>query len=157
MTEISVGGRNRSSYQNTNLQRDIIVARLKERGCRITRQRLSLIDVILEDEFSSCKEIFYKASKKDERLGTATVYRMVNLLEEIGAISRKNMYKVACSENCSMENACTVVLDDGTEYHLSGKELNDIVKSGLKNCGYLVEQKLVSLSLKSCECGEKAC
>ena len=31
--------------------------------------------------------------------GVATVYRMVNLLEEIGAISRKNMYKVAYSEN----------------------------------------------------------
>lgn len=157
MTEISVGGKSRNSYQNTNLQREIIVARLKERGCRITRQRLSLLDVILENEFSSCKEIFYKASKKDDRLGTATVYRMVNLLEEIGAISRKNMYKVACSENCSMENACTVVLDDGTEYHLSGKELNDIVKSGLKACGYLADQKLVSLSLKSCECGEKTC
>lgn len=157
MTEINAGGKGRSGYQNANLQKEIIVARLKERGCRITKQRLRLIDVILENEFSSCKEIFYKASKNDDRLGTATVYRMVNLLEEIGAISRKNMYKVACSENCSMENACTIVLDDGTEYHLSGKELNDVVKSGLKACGYLADRKLVSLSLKSCDCGEKAC
>ena len=42
---------------------------------------------------SSCKEIFYLASQKDEELGLATVYRMVNVLEEIGVISRKIVYE----------------------------------------------------------------
>ncbi len=54
-----------------------------------------LLDIILEDECSSCKEIYYRATKKDPTIGTATVYRMINTLEEIGAISRKNMYKVS--------------------------------------------------------------
>ena len=31
---------------------------------------------------------------KDSKIGVATVYRMINSLEEIGVISRKNMFKV---------------------------------------------------------------
>ena len=40
-------------------------------------------------------KIITKVSVKDCRIGAATVYRMVNLLEDIGAISRKNMYKIS--------------------------------------------------------------
>ena len=76
-------------------QKQIIIERLKEDGCRITKQRLMLLDIILEDECSSCKEIYYRASKIDPSIGTATVYRMINTLEDIGAISRKNMYKIS--------------------------------------------------------------
>lgn len=78
------------------MQKEIIIQKLKERGCRITKQRLVLLDVILEEDCSCCKEIYYKASKKDSRIGTATVYRMINSLEEIGVISRRNMYKIMC-------------------------------------------------------------
>lgn len=81
--------------QTTQMQREMILEKLKEKGCRITKQRLHLIDIILENEVSSCKEIFYKALELDDKIGVATVYRMINLLEEIGAISRKNMYRVA--------------------------------------------------------------
>ena len=93
------------NYQKTKVQRDMILEKLREKGCRITKQRLNLIDIILENEISSCKEIFYKAVEMDNRIGVATVYRMVNLLEEIGAISRKNMYRVSYFEDCTMENA----------------------------------------------------
>ena len=76
-------------------QKQIIIERLKEAGCRITKQRLMLLDIILEDECSSCKEMYYRASKEDPSIGAATVYRMINTLEDIGAISRKNMYKIS--------------------------------------------------------------
>lgn len=78
-------------------QKEQIIKLLKENGCRITKQRKILLDVILEKECSSCKEIYYCAIKADDSIGTATVYRMVNTLEELGAISRKNMYKIHVS------------------------------------------------------------
>lgn len=84
-----------ASYHRTQMQKEMIVQKLKEKGCRITKQRLMLLDIILGEECSCCKEIFYKASRIDGKIGTATVYRMINTLEEIGAISRKNMYKIA--------------------------------------------------------------
>lgn len=76
------------------LQKEIVVKLLKERGCRITKQRLILLDIILENECSSCKEIYYKAAERDKKIGFATVYRMVNTLEEIGAISQKRILLV---------------------------------------------------------------
>lgn len=76
------------------MSKEQIVERLKKEGCRITRQRMIILDVILEGECESCKEIFYKASERDKTIGTATVYRMVNLLEDYDIISRKNMYRV---------------------------------------------------------------
>ena len=100
--EVIVDAKEQVSYQTTKMQREIILTKLKEKGCRITKQRLRLIDIILQNECSSCKEIFYRALEEDDKLGVATVYRMVNLLEEIGAISRKNMYKVAYSETCKI-------------------------------------------------------
>ncbi len=75
-------------------QKQMIINQLRDNGCRITHQRLVLLDVILGSDCSSCKEIYYKASKVDKNIGFATVYRMINMLEEIGVINRKNMYRI---------------------------------------------------------------
>ena len=85
---------NQQKYERTQMQREIVIQRLKEQGCRITKQRMVLLDIILNENCSSCKEIYYKASRIDPKIGTATVYRMINTLEEIGAIIRRNMYKI---------------------------------------------------------------
>ena len=71
-----------------------IIEQLKQNGCRITNQRKLLIDIILKDECSSCKEIYYQAIKTDATIGMATVYRMVKTLEETGLIQRKNLYRI---------------------------------------------------------------
>ena len=49
-------------YRHTEMQRDLIIEKLKEKGLRITRQRKILLDIILEGECSCCKEIYYRAS-----------------------------------------------------------------------------------------------
>lgn len=134
------------------MQKEIVVQTLKNQGYRITKQRLMLLDVILEEECSSCKEIYYKASKLDNKIGTATVYRMVNTLEEIGAISRKNMYRIACGKSCEIENACIIELDDGTEIKLSGAKWNQVIQSGLQACGYLGGRTVQSVVARTCEC-----
>lgn len=71
-----------------------IIEELRKNGCRITNQRQLLIDIILQDECSSCKEIYYQANKADDSIGMATVYRLVKTLEEAGLIQRKNMYRI---------------------------------------------------------------
>lgn len=141
------------SYQRSKMQKEIIVQRLRDRGCRITKQRLMLLDIILEEDCSSCKEIFYKASKQDKTIGTATVYRMINTLEEIGAISRKNMYKIACGRECEVENACAIEFDDDTVLELSANEWNQVIQAGLSACGYLEGRNVRSVTARSCDCG----
>lgn len=131
-------------YLRTQMQKENIIQKLKERGCRITKQRLMLLDIILEEDCSCCKEIYYKASRLDDRIGTATVYRMVNTLEEIGAISRKNMYKVSCSMDCAADcgHACTIELEDGSKLQFSEQKMSQIIQSGLAACGYAVEHSV---------------
>ena len=76
-------------YQRSSMQRSVIVDRLRREGCRITKQRKIILDIILQEECACCKEIYFLASKKDPNIGMATIYRMINLLEEIGALKRK--------------------------------------------------------------------
>ena len=112
-------------------------------------KRLIILDIILQEDCSCCKEIYYKASGQDTKIGFATVYRMVNMLEEIGAMSRKNMYKVACEELCEngsceaekkkAANSCIVELSDRTTYCLSAEKLDAVFQAGLKACGYIEE------------------
>lgn len=104
------------------MNREEIIQKLRARGCRITKQRLTILDIILEGDCSSCKEIHYKASKLDPGIGMATVYRMVNSLEEIGAITRKNIYLV----EATVQGRSLVALQDrlgtgfnGTEHNIS--------------------------------------
>ena len=130
-------------------KKDQIIEKLKENGCRITKQRLMLIDIILENDCSSCKEIFYKASKADHRIGVATVYRMINALEDIGAISRKNMYKVECSDNCGSQGGCEIILDDNTICRLSPGNWNKVVREGMRRCGYLKNQKIAKIKVEN--------
>ena len=58
-------------YRHTEMQRDLIIEKLKEKGLRITRQRKILLDIILEGECSCCKEIYYRASALDPKIGVA--------------------------------------------------------------------------------------
>ena len=117
-------------YLRTQMQKENIIQKLKERGCRITKQRLMLLDIILEEDCSCCKEIYYKASRLDDRIGTATVYRMVNTL---------------------VENACTIEFDDNTIVELSSSKWNQIIQSGLLACGYLNGHHVRSIMAKSYE------
>ena len=122
-----------------------------------------LLDIILEEECSCCKEIYYKASKLDNKIGAATVYRMVNTLEEIGAISRKNMYKIEsekadindkCNSDCD-NTICTVELNDDTVYQLSQNKLNLVIIAGLQACGYVKDKEIKNLTLNNCNWGSK--
>lgn len=142
-------GKDTESFHRSEMQKEIVIQKLREQGCRITRQRQMLLDVILQEECASCKEIYYKAAAIDPGIGTATIYRMVNLLEEIGAISRKNMYRISCGMNCEKENACRIELDDQTVYQLSAQNWYKVISEGLRACGYMEGQKVTSVLVDS--------
>lgn len=71
-----------------------VIRKLKENGYRITAQRKMLIRVILENEYSSCKEIYFAARKEDQKVGMATVYRMVQLLENMELIHKEMVLRL---------------------------------------------------------------
>lgn len=155
------------NYQRTKMQEEMIFQKLKNMGCRITKQRQILLNIILQEECASCKEIYYKARKEDGKIGAATVYRTINLLEEIGAISRKNMYRIPdtdanikenketpddkkisqCQKQEEEEIVCIIEMDDHTVCRLLAGEWYLVVTKGLKVCGYIKQQKIVSIRM----------
>lgn len=136
------------NYHRTNMQKEIVLKKLRSQGCRITRQRQVLLDIILQEECASCKEIYYKAASVDSGIGHATVYRMIRLLEDVGAISRKNMYKISSCMECDKADICTVRFDDGTACTLSAHNWYEVMMVGMKACGYAEEQKIVGVSVE---------
>lgn len=155
------------NYQRTKMQEEMIFQKLKNMGCRITKQRQILLNIILQEECASCKEIYYKARKEDGKIGAATVYRTINLLEENGAISRKNMYRIPdtdanikenketpddkkisqCQKQEEEEIVCIIEMDDHTVCRLLAGEWYLVMTKGLKVCGYIKQQKIVSIRM----------
>ena len=141
--------------------REIILQRLRDTGCRITKQRQVILDIILNGNPSCCKEIYREAIKVDKSIGSATVYRMVNTLEEIGVINRKNMYQVDCSTcesqcedgqcdgscatdvvGCTCNTNVVVELDDGTNIVIGRGDLKKVLFEGLKAQGKITNQSI---------------
>lgn len=90
-------------FTRTEMTKENIFCELREKGGRITKQRKILLDIILEGQCTCCKDIYYKAIKRDPTIGIATVYRMISSLEDIGAICRNKMYEIQYQEEISEE------------------------------------------------------
>ena len=73
---------------------DEVIRQLKANGCRITSQRRLLLQIILENEYSSCKEIYFAAKQVDNKVGIATVYRTVQLLEDMELIHKEMVVNI---------------------------------------------------------------
>jgi Fur family ferric uptake transcriptional regulator len=119
-------------FDQAGMSADDIYARLKENGLRLTEQRRIIIDIITTDNYSC-----FLAHKRDSSIGIATVYRMINVLEDIGAISRKNIEKTNCNGRCcDMKGGCTVVTDDSKQIILSEEDLQEALKYIMEKNGY---------------------
>lgn len=155
--------------------KSVVMSKLRENGYRITSQRELLVRIILENEFSSCKEIYYKALKEDQTVGIATVYRIVKTLEDLELINRKNLYNI-CYDKIQFPQVNQIVLVNSEEDKIKevpkGKWFEELEKE-LKQNGYLDNQE-ISIVIKlngnqkkegagydqlyySCECDNVRC
>lgn len=135
-----------SKVQEGKMDQASVLRLLRQKGYRITKQRENLIEVILEGNCTSCKEIYFKASKKDAGIGMATIYRMVNVLEEIGALEGKYQYSIAEIQQPSLE-ACTVELEDHSRVHLHGRSIQKVFEKGMEICGYTEGKRVKNITI----------
>ena len=65
---------------------------LKKNGYKLTSQRKATLETILENQGKhlSTEEIFVEVKKTNPRIGLATVYRTLLLLEELGILIKHN-------------------------------------------------------------------
>lgn len=122
-------------YLRENMDKNMILELLRKEGFRVTRQRELLIDIILKENCTCCKEIYCLAARKNRGIGVATIYRTINALEKIGALKRKNPYQL-CGRGQEMDGKFLVELEDASVVVLDMSSLISVMEKGLKQCGY---------------------
>lgn len=70
---------------------DNILNNYRQKGKRITKQRITIIELLLHNQEKTCKELYYMAQKEALSISPATIYRTVKSLEEMGIIQYKTV------------------------------------------------------------------
>jgi len=64
-----------------------IINRLHQSGHKVTPQRIAIINVVMEsEEHLTPSAIYEKVHRQDPEIGEVTVYRTLNILEEMGLV-----------------------------------------------------------------------
>ncbi|WP_058485226.1 Fur family transcriptional regulator [Defluviitalea phaphyphila] len=97
---------------------------LKEKGCKLTTQRRAVLDVLNEHsgEHLSTEEIYGYVKEKCPEIGLATVYRTVQLFEEIKIIDKLN-FDDGCSRYELSSNE-----EDHHHHHLICEVCNKVME-----------------------------
>lgn len=100
------------NYERVNIVKMDIYAYkeiLKENGYKLTSQRKAILKILMENksEHLSCDDIFKITSVEHPEIGIATIYRTLQLFEELGMV-----YKLNFNDGFSRYE-----LDLGTEEH----------------------------------------
>lgn len=106
---------------------DLLKDKLKETGFKITPQRRAIVEILLKHDHShlSSEEIYDLVRVDCPEIGLATVYRTMQLLDEIGLISKLNL-----DDGCIRYEISLHKEDCHNHHHLI-----------CKNCGKIMEAK----------------
>jgi len=71
---------------------EVLKEKLKEKGFKLTPQRKSIIDVIVANQGKhlSAEEIYELVKSTNPNIGLATIYRTMQLLDDIGVIYKND-------------------------------------------------------------------
>jgi len=100
-----------------------IVGLMTRNGKRITAQRKKIIDILVEnkDIHLSIDDIFDQARQRGENISIATIYRTMNLFEQIGAVV-KNTFE----DNAGQYEI--YINDEKNHYHLICRRCHKIME-----------------------------
>lgn len=88
-----------------NNEKERIKATLKDHGFKLTKQRLSLIEILLkEDRYVTATYVYNKMSGIYDGISYDTIYRNLYTLHEIGVVEETTLdgemqYMIACSDH----------------------------------------------------------
>lgn len=119
-----------------NVQREKVVARLRKEGFRITKQRILIIDTLLEHRFECKKAVCYYVQQIDSSIGMATVYRFLQVLEQMEVLKPENSYMVQVEQKLCQEQKCTVFMNNNKKLVLKPSEWKQAIMSLVEKKGY---------------------
>ncbi|SHK05796.1 Fur family transcriptional regulator [Tepidibacter formicigenes] len=98
--------------------------KLKEEGFKLTPQRRSIVDIMLKSkgQHLNSEEIYDLVKKQCPEIGLATVYRTLQLLDDIGAVSKLNLDDGCCRYELNIND------ESHNHHHLICKKCNKIME-----------------------------
>ena len=142
-----------------NLDLDALNAQLSEQGYKLTRQRKAVVEVVRQAHTRlSAADVFTQAQRVCPDLGLTTVYRTLEILEQIGVIRRVHLddgcegFALAPAEHghhliCSRCQE-TIEFEDCN--------LNALLKRVSERTGFTIEQHWLELVGRCPECQGKS-
>lgn len=123
---------------------DEVLRKLESSGLRMTVQRRHIIDILTKSQCSSPKELWYEAKQYVPDLGIATVYRLINRLEQIGVLAK--------ARNLGMGQVSPTLgeIKDrfGQEVVLKNPlDLTDLIRLGLISRGVIGNNNSIELNI----------
>lgn len=76
---------------------DEMIARLREKGCRLTPQRLAVLKILAaSDKHPGVEEIYERVKKDFPMTSLATIYKTVTLLKQMGQVLELSFGGISC-------------------------------------------------------------
>ncbi len=136
---------NINNNRNTQRLTDETIRLLEKNGLRMTVQRRKIIEILTSSKCTSPKELWYEAKEYVPDLGIATVYRLINRLEQIGLLSKNRAIGMQVTKpklGSITDERGRSILNEGSVI-----DLENIIKHGLINEGKILKGSDVRLSL----------
>jgi Fe2+ or Zn2+ uptake regulation protein len=133
--------------------RESIIKKLKEKGLKLTSQRLAIIEVLVDmTPFHPSADLIYReAIKKGQRLSLSTVYATLNELSKYGIIKMlefdkmENRYETNTAEHINLIcKGCKKIMDYKSPFIIDTHEISKkcrfrVTDSRLEYYGYCQE------------------
>ena len=130
----------------------------KIHGHSMTSQRRLLLELLRDAEgHIDAKELYRRASAKDDSIGQATVYRSLNLFKELGLIDETRLGKIRCYYEIkqSLEHQHLVCRGCGKVMEFQNPHFQKLIEAVRREHGFKVTKAELYLEGYCTECEEK--
>ena len=141
-----------------NLDLDALNAQLSQQGYKLTRQRKAVVEVVTQaNARMSAAEVFATAQRACPDLGLTTVYRTLDILEQMGAIRRVHL-------DAGCEGFAPVTAEHGhhlicsscrTAIEFEDCDLTALLNRVAKRTGFTIDQHWLELVGRCPQCQKK--
>jgi Fur family ferric uptake transcriptional regulator len=128
------------------------------KGHPLTSQRRLLLELLRDAEgHIDAKELYRRASARDESISPATVYRSLNLFKELGLVDQMRLGQVRCYYEIkqSPEHQHLVCQGCGKVIEFQNPHFNKLIKAVRNEHGFNVTKAELYLEGYCPECDEK--
>lgn len=137
----------------------LITAELAARGLRLTRQRRAVVDAVAaSDACLSPLEVFHAARHGCPDLGLTTVYRTLELLDEVGALRRihspDGCERLVPATTAHGHSVVCGVCGRATEF--TACDMTEVVAAARRETGYRITEHFLQLSGVCADCRASA-